>query len=110
MTDVPASELAAAVASREVDVLVVPEVGPAVGVNRMGDVGMQLQPGPAVAGLVLQVPLFVQVITAVIAVTGPEVIFVTAARAVIAELARGHGDEQSVIALDQLQKRRRESV
>src|SRR2546421_481645 len=70
----------------------------AVGVDGVGDVGVELEPAAmAVAVLVAQVAIFVETAAAVVAVAGAEVVFVAAAAAMVGELAGGHGEEQAVV-------------
>lgn len=59
----------------------------ALGVDRVRDVGVQFKPRHAVALVIFEVPAFVEPAAAVIAVAGAQVIFFTAAWAMIAELA-----------------------
>ncbi|HWE97999.1 MAG TPA: hypothetical protein VG269_28890 [Tepidisphaeraceae bacterium] len=74
----------------------------AVGVNRVRNVGVQLQTVCAVAVSVLQMTLFVEPLAAVIAEAGAQVIFVAATWAMVGKLARGHGKEEAVVAVDEL--------
>jgi hypothetical protein len=48
------------------------------------------------------VAVFIESQAAVVAVTGAEVVFLAAALAAVAELSGGHGEEQAVVAFDQL--------
>ena len=56
----------------------------------------------AVSVLIAHEAVFVEAIAAIGAVAGAEVIFLTAASAMIAQFTRGHGEEEAVVAIDQL--------
>src|SRR5581483_4966741 len=64
------------------------------GVDRMGDVRMQLHAHWAVAIAELMVTLLVEAMPAIVAVAGAKVVLFAAVGAVVRELARGHGQEQ----------------
>src|SRR5262245_45905142 len=68
-------------------------------VDRVGDVRVEL--GPAV--MIAWGPVLVQVVAAAIAVPGAEVILRTAPRAAVGQLPAGHGHEQALGALNDLQ-------
>src|SRR4051812_43887940 len=55
-----------------------------------------------VAVAVLQVPALIEPAPAVVAVAGPQVVLFLARRAVVAQLARRHRQEQAVVPVDQL--------
>jgi hypothetical protein len=56
----------------------------------------------AVSVLIAHEAVFVQAIAAIGTITGAEMIFFTAASTVIAQFSRGHGEKQTVVAIDQL--------
>ena len=61
----------------------------AIGMDGMGDVGVQLEPRVAVAVMVALAAVFVETAAAVVAVPGAEVVLFAAAPAMVGELARG---------------------
>lgn len=76
----------------------------AVGVDGVGDVGVELEAAVAVAVaiLVALVAVLVEARATLVAVAGAEVIFFTAAVAMVGELSRRHGKEEAVVAVDEL--------
>src|SRR5437899_10506243 len=68
-------------------------------VDRMGDIGMEL--GPAVG--VASGPILVELMAALIAVAGPQMVFAAALRAPVGEFAARHGHERPLAAFDVLQ-------
>jgi hypothetical protein len=75
------------------------DLEPAIGIDRMGDVGMQFKPSTH-RPLNLHAAIFIQPLATVIAEAGTEVILVPAPPASVAELSRRHGEEQSIISFD----------
>src|SRR5205814_2703717 len=76
----------------------VPAMAVAVGV----DVAVAVAVAVPVAVAVLQVPALIEPAPAVVAVAGPQVVLFLASRAVVAQLARRHRQEQAVVPVDQL--------
>ena len=70
-------------------------------VDRMRNVGVQLHALVAVSVAELLVAVFVEAFPAVVAVAGAKVIFFATMRAVVGQLARGHRQENALIAVDQ---------
>jgi len=75
----------------------------ALGVDGVGDVGVELQAAVAVvvAVLIFLETVFIQRRAAVIAKAGAEVIFFAAARAVVGQLSAWHRKEEAVISIDE---------
>src|SRR5688500_4273124 len=78
----------------------------AFGVDGVGNVRVELEApvaahAVAIALLVAQVPVFVQLGAAVVAEAGTEVVLVAAAWAVVGKLTRGHRQEEPVVAFDE---------
>src|SRR5256885_1600288 len=67
----------------------------------MRDIGVQLQPAWAVVVLILEISIFVEARSTMIAEASAQVILLAAALAAVAQLARWHGQEQAVVAFDQ---------
>src|SRR6266850_3015145 len=74
----------------------------ALGVDGVRDISVKFQAAMAVSVLIAHEAVFVEAIAAVGAIAGAEVIFLTAASAMIAQFTRGHGEEETVVAIDQL--------
>jgi hypothetical protein len=66
------------------------------------DISVKFQTAMAISVLIAHEAVFVEAIAAIRAITGAEVIFFTAATAVIAQFTRGHGEKQTIVAIDQL--------
>ncbi len=56
----------------------------------------------SIAILIALETAFIQMVTAVVAIAGAEVIFLATARAMVSQLAAGHREEQPLVPLDQL--------
>ncbi len=69
------------------------------GVDRMGGVGVEL--GAAIG--IADGALLVELVSAVVAVAGSQMILAAALGAAVSQLAAGHGDEQSFVAFDDLE-------
>src|SRR5262249_21326153 len=69
------------------------------GVDRVGDVGVQLGAAVGVAGG----PVLVELVPALVTVAGPQVVLAAAAAAAVRQLAAGHGHGRPPGALDDLQ-------
>jgi hypothetical protein len=76
-------------------------VTPAGSVDGMGNVGVQFQPLNAIAVVILLVTTFVETITAMVAISGPQMIFIPAAGAVIGEFPGWHGQEKPILSINQ---------
>jgi len=74
----------------------------ALGVDRVRNISVEFQAAMAVSVLIAHEAVFVEAIAASRTVAGAEVIFFTTASAMIAQFTRGHGEKQSVVAIDQL--------
>src|SRR5262249_42439518 len=72
---------------------------PAGAVDRVGDVGVEFGPAVVVAGG----PVLVQVGAAVVAIARPQVVLGPAPWAPVGQLAAGHGHEEALGALNDLQ-------
>jgi hypothetical protein len=75
----------------------------ALGVDGVGDVGVEFQAAVAVvvAVLVFLEAVFIQRGAAVVAEAGAEVVFFAAAGAVVGQLSAWHGEEEAVISVDE---------
>src|SRR5205085_12633798 len=69
---------------------------------RMRDVGVQLETTVAIAVVLAEVAIVIESRAAAVAEACAQMVLLAAALAMIAELARRHGEEQAVGAFDQL--------
>src|SRR5690606_21257118 len=76
------------------------DIVPAVGVDGVGDVGVELDARATVAVLLAQEAVLIETQAAIVAVAGAQMVFVGAAWAMIGEFARWHCQEESVVAFD----------
>jgi len=74
----------------------------ALGIDGVRNISVKFQAAMAVSVLIAHEAVFVQAIAASGTIAGAEVIFLTAATAMIAQLTRGHGEKQAIVAIDQL--------
>ncbi|HEY2589808.1 MAG TPA: hypothetical protein VGI81_28955 [Tepidisphaeraceae bacterium] len=75
----------------------------AIGVDRVRNVGMELQPVLITLSVAeLQIAFFVQSLAAMVAEAGTQVILLPAGGAVVGQFARRHRKEEPVIPVDQL--------
>ncbi|HEV8379019.1 MAG TPA: hypothetical protein VGP99_09230 [Tepidisphaeraceae bacterium] len=74
----------------------------ALGIDGVRDISVKFQAAMAISVLIAHEAVFVEAIAAIGAITGAEVIFLTATSAMIAQFTRGHGEKQTVVAIDQL--------
>jgi len=78
------------------------DLAAALRVDGMGDVGVQLQPVLAIAISMRKETIFVEPLATVIAEPGAQMVFFRASRAMIAQLSGWHGQEEPIVAVDQL--------
>ncbi len=76
------------------------------GVDRMGDIGVEL--GPAIG--VADSAILVELVSALIAVTSSQMVLASALVTAVGQLTAGHGDEQSPVSFDDLEVANDETV